>query len=256
MPTPAEIRAARARFARARRVEAWYGRSLRGIAEAIDRLVKGFDFADPLAVSMLEDVLERYAVTLEPWAAAVGRRMIEDVAQRDSKSWFDAGRELGVNLRREIANAPTGDAMRRALAEQVDLIGSLPREAAQHVHELTTEAAYTGRRAADIANEIYGTGEITRNRATLIARTEVSRTATELTKARAEYIQSPGYFWMAVNDADTRPRHRRLHGKFIPWDDPPIASEPGQKEMRYHAGAGPNCRCYPQPVIPPQFLAA
>ena len=50
MPTPTEIRRTRAeareRFARARRVEAWYGRSLRQIARQIDAILRGFDLED------------------------------------------------------------------------------------------------------------------------------------------------------------------------------------------------------------------
>ena len=253
MQAKSDFRAARERFAKARRAEGWYGRTLRKIAAQIDQMVRGFDFEDPMASSTLESLLERYAETIEPWAQSVGRRMITEVAARDGRAWFEAGQEMGRNLRREIATAPTGAAMTRALADQVWLITSLPREAAQRVHRLTTEALSTGRRAADIAGEILETGGVTRNRATLIARTEVSRTATELTSARAQYIGGDGYIWRTAGDADVRPLHRKLAGKFFKWNEPPVTGESGERSL---PGAIYNCRCYPEVVIPERFLMA
>jgi SPP1 gp7 family putative phage head morphogenesis protein len=179
--------------------------------------------------------------------------MITDVAARDAKALFEVGREMGRNLRQEIATAPTGAAMTKALADQVYLITSLPREAAERVHKMTTEALSTGRRAADIAGEILETGEVSRNRATLIARTEVSRTASELTAARAQHIDSDGYIWRTVGDADVRPLHRKLNGKFFKWNEPPVTGSQGERSL---PGAIYNCRCYPEVVIPERFLAA
>lgn len=246
MPTPTELRRARARFARARRVEIWYGRELRGIAEQIRRIIRGFNFEDASAVDALNRTLSGYSLVLQPWAEAVGRRMVEDVAARDAKAWFETGREIGRHLRREIATAPTGLAMRQSLDSQVGLIMSLPKEAAERVHNLTLEALTSGRRAADIADEILKTADIARHRANTIARTEVSRTATELTKARAEHVGSIGAIWRTSKDADVRKEHRRLEGVYFQWRDPPIA---GPKGERYLPGAGPNCRCYAEVVL-------
>jgi uncharacterized protein with gpF-like domain len=36
-----------------------------------------------------------------------------------------------------------------------------------------------------------------------------------------------------------------MEGKFVTWDDPPTLDG-----MKGHAGQFPNCRCYPEPVIP------
>jgi uncharacterized protein with gpF-like domain len=36
-----------------------------------------------------------------------------------------------------------------------------------------------------------------------------------------------------------------MEGVFVEWDKPPILDN-----MRGHAGEFPNCRCYPEPVIP------
>jgi SPP1 gp7 family putative phage head morphogenesis protein len=138
--------------------------------------------------------------------------------------------------------------MRQSLAEQVRLITSLPREAAARVHKLTTEALVTGSRAAEIAREILNTGEVTESRAKLIARTEVSRTATALTQARAQHVGSEGYIWRTSRDGAVRRSHKAMEGRIVRWNEPPELDG-----MVGHAGEFPNCRCFVEPILPDRF---
>ena len=250
-----ETRKQRAFFSKVRRGEAAYAVNLRKIAKHVEDIVKAFNPDDPEQIRQLEDALRRYSDLLTPWARVTARKMLVDVSRRDEKVWKEYTTYLGLNLQQEIATAPTGEVMRDLLNEQVHLITSLPLDAARRVHELTTGALYEGARANEIAQEILKTGEITRNRASLIARTEVGRASTALTQARALSVESTHYVWMSSHDFDTRPRHKQLDGTAHAWNNPPIASEPGQKEMRYHPGAGPNCRCIPLPILPEERIA-
>ena len=243
--------AARERFVKARRAEQAFARQLNKIAEQVGVIVKGFapqGFVHN--APELNAVLRRYSDLLKPWAVAVSERMINEVSKRDEKAWHEAGREIGRALGQEIRKAPTGAVMKQRMAEQVDLITSLPLEAAKRVHELTIRALSDSTRAKETAAEIMRTGHVTKSRAMLIARTETSRTVTAMTQARAEHIGSEGYIWRTAEDSDVRELHRKLNGKFIPWDDPPIAGENGE---RAHAGSIYNCRCYAEPVIPDDF---
>ena len=171
--------------------------------------------------------------------------MVTEVARRDERAWFAQADRMGRALRDEIASAPLGEVMRERQAEQVRLITSLPTEAAQRVGEMTREGIAEGWRASQIAAEIMKTGEVTKSRADLIARTEVGRTATLLTQARAEHVGSSSYIWRTAGDSDVRPGHKALNGKVIKWSDPPEC-DPG---YRAHAGAIFNCRCYPEPIL-------
>ncbi|WP_082773076.1 phage minor head protein [Methylobacterium sp. CCH5-D2] len=235
----------RSAFIRARKAENLYARQLRGLARHIGVLVRGFDLAGLERVPLLGEALRRYANAIEPWAQSVGARMVAEVAQRDAQAWRHVSAEMGRALHKEITTAPTGAVMRRQLADQVGLITSLPREAAERVHRLTQEGIVQGRRADAIAAEILRTGEVTEARATLIARTEVSRTASALTQARAEHVGSEGYIWRTSGDGDVRPSHRTMEGKFVRWDSPPTLDK-----LTGHAGCLPNCRCYSEVVIP------
>lgn len=237
---------AKSLFVRARKAEVQYSRQLRKVARHVGDLVTGlFDATDPASIGIVERALRRYASTIEAWASSVGGRMVAEVAARDRKAWMAVSREMGTAIHREIEQAPTGALLRQRLAEQVSLITSLPTEAAERVHALTIEGLSNGARASEIAAEIMRTGEVTKSRADLIARTEVSRTSTELTRARAESIGSTHFIWRTAGDSDVRPSHRALNGKAFAWNDPPEC-DPGHHAL---PGAIWNCRCYAEPVL-------
>lgn len=171
--------------------------------------------------------------------------MLADVNRRDEQAWMTHAKELSRALQQEIRSAPTGETMRALMAEQVGLIKSIPIEAAERVHKLTIEGLESSSRASEISKAIQASGEVAKSRADLIARTEVARTASALTEARALHVGSPGYIWKTSGDSDVRDSHRKMNGQFVRWDDPPTLDG-----MTGHAGQFPNCRCYPEPVIP------
>lgn len=239
---------ARERFIRARKAVRVFGRQLTQVAKQVGNIVTVFApggvVKDPAG---LHESLARYSDLLQPWAESVSEQLVAEVAQRDQVAWIGMGRELGRELRKEVEQAPIKDALRAMMQEQVDLITSLPTKAAERVHKLTMEAALGGPRAREVAKEIARTGKVTESRAMLIARTETSRTVSAITATRAQFIGCEGYIWRTSMDGDVRELHRKLEGKFIRWDDPPVAGENGE---RAHAGAIYNCRCHMEPVLP------
>lgn len=208
-------------------------------------LVNGFPPGEAAYVPTIETLLRRYAEALAPWAEATAARMLADVNRRDEAAWMEQAKEMSRALREEIRTAPTGATMRALMAEQVGLIQSIPLEAAQRVHELTIAGIENSQRASEISKAIQASGDVAKSRADLIARTEVARTASTLTQARALHVGSTGYIWRTSGDSDVRESHRKMNGQFVAWDDPPTLDK-----MTGHAGAFPNCRCYPEPVLP------
>lgn len=207
-----------------------------------------FDRDDVLGSSArLRTLLRNYANTIRPWAQETAKRMVLDVQRRDDTFWAERSKEMARALSDEIRTAPTGVALRERTQEAAALIMSLPLEAAQRIEKFTIRAMTDASRASEVAKEILRTGHVTKSRANLIARTETARTASLLVQVRAEHIGAEGYIWRTSNDIDVRKEHRRLAGRFVRWDDPPVA---GTNGMRYHAGQGPNCRCYAEIVIP------
>jgi len=190
--------------------------------------------------------LEAYADLLEPWARSVGNAMVHDVSRRDLKLWRAHSRDIGAALREELKSPPSQVFLQEMLREQVELITSLPKRAAQRVHKLTTEALVTGERVDSIAAKILETGKVSEAQATLIARTEVARTSSKLMEQRAVAAGSEGYIWRTAHDGDVRKSHAEMEGRYVRWDSAPRLSD----GTVAHAGQIYNCRCYPEPVLP------
>jgi len=234
-------------FEQSRGIERRYATTLRQVARQIGAIISGFPdpMADPASVPRLTDTLARYADLIGPWSEAVARRVISEVEGQNAKAWARHSRDMSRELRAEIAFAPTGETQRRLLAEQVHLIRSLPLDAAARVHRLTLEGIVQATRASEISKMIQASGNVAAGRATLIARTEVARTASTLTQARALHVGSEGYLWRTSEDSDVRPSHRSMSDRYVEWSNPPTTDG-----LVGHAGCVPNCRCYPEPIIP------
>ena len=234
-------------FAKVRNAETSYAVQLRKVARQVGDLVRQFSADSPAAVAELVSVLNGYAGILRPWARAVAERMIAEVARRDEQAWFKASQDLGRNLRQEIRSAPVGSEVRRILEEQVQLITSIPVDAARRVQSLSVEYLSGGRRYQELVPMILASGQVAASRATLIARTETAKASSSLMEARARYVGANQYIWRTVMDRDVRPAHKRLEGTVHSWDEPPVAEANGE---RHHPGAFPNCRCFAEPIIP------
>lgn len=235
------------KFKRSRRSELAYAKKLRAVAKQIGLIITGFaPHGKVLDMAGLQAALDAYAKLLKPWAKAVATSMLQDLKRRDESMWTDLGKDIGKQLGEELRGEPIGQTIAQALGAQVDLITSLPREAGQRVHKLTLEGLADSTRASEISKEILRSGEVTESRATLIARTEVARTASELTKVRANHLGCTHYIWRTSGDADVRESHKKMNGKVVAFDTPPTLSD----GTVTHAGQIYNCRCYIEPILP------
>ncbi len=241
----AEYRKNQQIYLKSRKAEAAYARQLRQVAKQVGSIVKGFVTPKEIADSVqLQNALSKYSEMIRPWAKSVATRMVADVARRDASMWEDLGADIGKQLRGEIETTPTGELFRKSINEQVDLITSLPREAAQRVHKVIIEGISTGARASTIAQEVLKTGKVTESRAMLIARTETSRIATELTAARAKNAGCTHFTWKTASDMDVRPSHKALNNKIFAFADLPIVD--GEPLL---PGGTFNCRCFAMPIL-------
>ena len=241
-----EYRKSQQIYLKSRKAEAAYARQLRQVAKQVGSIVRGFVSPKDITNStQLQNALSKYAELLRPWAVSVATRMVEDVARRDATMWADLGADIGEQLRGEIETTPTGQMFRQSINEQVDLITSLPRQAAERVHKVIIDGMSSGTRAATIAQEVLRTGKVTESRAMLIARTETSRIATELTAARARTANCTHFVWRTANDRDVRESHQKVANKIFEIANPPIVD--GQPLL---PGGIYNCRCYMEPILP------
>ncbi len=221
-----------------------YERNLRSVAGQVKTLLAT---APPTLGDLegAEKLLRQYADLVTPWAKQSAANMVASVNRKNVQAWSSVANRAGVDMRRLLNGSRIGEAVQTRIAENMRLIRSVVIGAADEVASLVKESMVTGTRAEDLAGSIAHIGEVSDARARVIARTEVSKASTALTLARAETVGSRGYIWRTAKDGDTRSSHRAMEGVFVPWDKPPTLDG-----MTGHAGEFPNCRCYPEPVVP------
>ena len=226
-----------------------YGRDLVALAKEIGRIIKRYNVTDLVSFGPLKEALDKYSELIGPWAKARAERFIQKAERIDKRTWTSATRGMSVEIRRVINETPTGQTVQELINDQVSLIKSLPRDAAERVQRLAIENVEKGGRFKSILDEIARSGEVTASRAKTIARTETSRASATLTQVRAQKIGSEGYIWRTAKDGDVRKSHKKMEGKFVRWDTPPTLDG-----MTGHAGCLPNCRCFAEPVIPRELF--
>lgn len=231
-------------FAPSRSAEKTYGRQLRSVADQIASALKTAPLT-PQGLGAAETLLRKYAETITPWAEQSATNMLADVRRKNDQAWRNHAARMGLDLKTLLNSPGVGQVIGERISVNAGLIKSIVTHAADQVAEATREAMISGTRAEDLAKRIARVGEVSYSRAKVIATTEVSKAGTALTQARAASVGSEGYIWRTARDGQTRDSHAAMEGKFVRWDSPSTLDG-----MTVHAGEAPNCRCYPEPVIP------
>lgn len=186
------------------------------------------------------------------------KRMVTPIAVQNMRTWRMAAKKATKNpslyrmLMSEINQGLKSD-IEIQIEENANLIKTLPTDVAKKVTKDISDMALKGMRASEIAKVIREqTDKHSRASAKLIARTEVSKTTTALTKARCDNLDLHWYVWRTMEDGDrVRKSHRIMEGVLVNWNEPPSPEAlAGEKSVgNYHAGNIWNCRCYPEPLI-------
>ncbi len=184
--------------------------------------------------------------------------MVRQVAAVNAHSWRQAAmkstraRQIYTALRAEIESGGLGTELRALALRNAELIRSVPAAVAQQVTEYATELEQRGARAPEIERQLQKVApQLAESRVRLIARTEISRSETDLTRARSERIGIDWYQWQTSEDSRVRKSHRHMDQVLVAWSDPPQPEElVGERSTlnHYHAGQAPNCRCVSLPL--------
>ncbi|MEQ1964643.1 phage minor head protein [Xenorhabdus khoisanae] len=173
--------------------------------------------------------------------------MLLQVEREEWHQWRSVSEAISDGLRDVVGNTPIGLVAQDIVYRQIQLMKSLPLEAAERVRDIQTraiQAVINGERPEALYQMIMESGVVAASRARMIARTEIGRATGALTQARALSIGSEGYWWH-IEGAGTRPSHKKMRDKFVRWTDPPTLDG-----MTGHAGCLPNCKCWPEVHVP------
>jgi SPP1 gp7 family putative phage head morphogenesis protein len=103
-----------------------------------------------------------------------------------------------------------------------------------------------GHRAENLIGLIQDNYGVSKRKAKFLARQETSLLMSKLREERYKSVGVQKYKWSTSHDERVRPMHKRLNGKVINWDSPPITDEKGN---RNHAGEDFNCSCVAIPIL-------
>ncbi|WP_115158659.1 phage head morphogenesis protein [Serratia fonticola] len=177
----------------------------------------------------------------------VARKMFLQVEREEWQQWRSVSQQISEGLRDVVGNTHVGQVTQDIVYRQIQLMKSLPLEAADRVKDIqdrAIQAVINGERPDQLYEMIMQSGDVAASRARLIARTEIGRATGALTQARALSVGSEGYWWR-IEGAGTRPSHKKMRDKFVLWANPPTLDG-----MTGHAGCLPNCQCWPEVQIP------
>lgn len=239
-----------------RRIEEDFLKSLNFLSTLFEKIaiISGND------VNLFQSKMQIFqnSVPYDNYINDVVKRMVTPLAARNYETWRKAAR---VSTRSHFLYTVLMEELKQGIKKDIDsqiisnaaLIKTLPSDTAQKVVRDIEEYALSGLRAEEIEKLIQDkTRQHSRASARLIARTEVSKTTSALTKARSEELGLRWYVWRTMEDGDrVRKSHRIMNDVLVSWNNPP-SPELLVKEKdvgRYHAGNIWNCRCYSEPLI-------
>lgn len=187
--------------------------------------------------------------------------LVTEVAQMvDRKNARDISRILQLDL-------SSDDALRGYLSqfirENVRLIRSVTFEQLGRMEEIVGVAQSGQIRVEALREQILASFDVSKSRATLIARDQTLKANADLTQLRHQRAGVNEYIWTTSRDervrgkpggkwADTDSDHWALDGTRQSWLSPPVTNP--VTGARNHPGRDFQCRCVAIPVIPEDLL--
>jgi len=243
-----------------RKIENSYRRALRSITNQITAEVIKFSKVDEIIrylIALFNNDIFRIICEKE------ATRMVTNVNKYTATTWREAaakgskGNIIYKALKKNLEGTK-GMYIAEQINRNAELIKSIPKDLSAKVTEHIKEQALKGVRASTISDQIRKQFvDISKTKADLIARTEVSKTQTALLRSQAEEIGLDWYIWKATGDQRTRHSHEIMDGLLINWKEPPSPEKlAGDKRTygNYHAGEIFNCRCYAEPVVDIKYV--
>ncbi len=163
---------------------------------------------------------------------------------------------LGVDLLDDYYSGDFyNEALKKWIDENVLKIKSIPSETLGSMQDIIREGYLSGKTIRTITQEIQNEYDVSKNKATALARDQISTLNAQLTRMQQTDAGCTHYIWSDSRDSRVRDCHRELNGKKISWDDPPemwyMSKTKGKvyTGRRCHPGEDYGCRCVPIPVF-------
>lgn len=239
-----------------RRIENEYLKSLYTLCDMFRKIAESVGEDQQLYLQRMNNFQNSYQY--EKFITSAVKRMVTPVSVMNEQTWRKAARKSTrskflYNLLVDEIKQNHESMINDQIIENSSLIRTLPNDVAEKVVKTIAEEVIKGKRARTIESIIKeDTDKHSRASVRLIARTEVAKTQSAITKARSQALDMQWYVWRTALDGNrVRKSHRLMEGVLVNWNDPPSPEElAGEQNVgRYHAGNIWNCRCYSEILI-------
>ena len=244
-----------------KRLERNYEKILKVIQNQFFQAISNKNNANEM-INMLKVISRQHS--FETYCQEIALKMVTSVYQKTEGNWRKAaeqntkGREIYEALKKEKNNIIMENAIQKLIQQNAILIKTLPFDIASDITKYIEKETTKGRRAEELVQEIkIKFPEKTKANAKCIARTEISKAQSALTKTRAEILNIQWYIWRTSQDERVRNAHKHMEGVLVSWKDPPSPEQLSKSKYqygKYHAGEIFNCRCYAEPIVDIHFV--
>lgn len=183
------------------------------------------------------DAMTARLLTLPPQISSI--RSATEASHR--RQWMRiVRRHYGVDVfKNEPWLVPLATAWERQNIQLITKISDDSRSRLQGQFLEAVRNGTSGRQMTSVVQEQLG---IDRNRATFIARDQISKLNGEITQERQQDLGVRKYRWRTSQDERVRPSHRANSGKTFSWNKPPTNTG--------HPGRDYRCRCTAEAIFP------
>lgn len=234
-------------YKRQERIRAYY---YRNILRLFKDLLKNINLSEESLqiVKTITEISQSY--DFNKFVSSFTNNLFAKIEIENAKDWREAVlksnkpndfyKYLIENTRGQIAGLLQSKSL-----ENANLIKTIPSLFAQKATEFATEEYLKGNRADVVKNKILNMySHLTEVEAQRIARTEVSKTSTQLVQIRSQAVGLDWYVWRTSKDRRVRHSHDIMEGVLVNFNNPPNPEKlAGMKESYgvYNAGEIFNC---------------
>lgn len=205
----------------------------------------------PASTKQLIAKAKRKLGNLDHWAKRMTGLAVQANKESVDKRLAGAIRgAIGVDVSHILhANGPMLQSMTFATRNNVALIKTIPEQYFDRVYQTVTDSWTSGMRWESMVEQIQRDGEITENRAKLIARDQTSKMNAAFNQERQQQVGIEKFEWSTSEDERVRESHAELDGQVFDWNNPPVVDDEVATP-----GTPINCRCVAIPVIDMDLL--
>ena len=188
--------------------------------------------------------LGRLVASLVGISTSMVERILNLEAQRHTTKFMDTAKKaIGVDISSVIRKSDFDGVIRVTTSMNTALIRNLAEDTIKRIEMAVYNNAINGNSVKTLQQNLQKEFGISARRAKLIARDQMGKFNSTLTKLRQQQAGVTEYIWHTSHDERVRPLHRALEGKHYKWDEPTGA------EGGLPPGQNIQCRCWSEGVI-------